>query len=334
MTAVTLVRPSEAELSEYVAALSRGWSPDNVREAETAREHLDAIAADAGAFLSSLDDPDGKGAPFLLPDGSLAQRLPGFIRWIWDGAFCGSIGLRWQRGTPALPANVLGHIGFAVVPWKRRMGCAKQALALLLPEARAAGLPFVELTTDPDNVASQRVIAACGGRLIGRFRKPDAYGNAGGLRFRIDLDPNANRKRWMAVLARASAAQIEACLGDAPALPPHAILRGPEMGLAMVRGRAGGSGAAFNLGEMTVARCTVRNEDGRVGHAYVAGRDLRHAELAAAIDAVMQDPARREALERAVIAKLAAAQDAARADTAARAAATRVEFFTMANMRG
>lgn len=146
-------------------------------------------------------------------------------------------------------------------------------------------------------------------------------------------DPNARRRHWMAVLARASAAEIEALLEAVEAPPPHIRLRGPEIGLVMVRGRAGGGGAGFNLGEMTVARCSVRNEEGRVGHAYVAGRDLRHAELAAALDAAMQDEARRDALEAAIVAPLAAAQERARAANEGKAAATRVQFFTMANMR-
>ena len=97
----------------------------------------------------------------------------------------------------------------------------------------------------------------------------------------------------MGVLARASAAEITARLDAAPALPPHRRLRGPETGLVMARGRQGGDGAPFNLGEMTVTRCTVRLEDGTVGHAYVAGRDMRQAELAAVLDAALQDPARR-----------------------------------------
>ena len=135
----------------------------------------------------------------------------------------------------------------------------------------------------------------------------------------------------MAVLARAKLAEVEAHLTEA--LPPHTRLRGPEVGLAMVRGRAGGTGAAFNLGEMTVTRCTVRDEAGRIGHAVIAGRDPRQAELAAALDAALQDPARRDRLQRAVIAPLHAAQQAVRAATAGKAAATRVAFFTLATMR-
>lgn len=140
------------------------------------------------------------------------------------------------------------------------------------------------------------------------------------------------RQRWMAVLARASAAEIETLLAPLPPLPAHTRLRGPEAGLVMLRGRAGGSGGAFNLGEMTVTRCSVQME-GVVGHAYVQGRDDRQAELAAALDAALQDPARHDALDGAVIAPLAEAQAAGRAATQRKAAATQVQFFTMANMR-
>lgn len=137
----------------------------------------------------------------------------------------------------------------------------------------------------------------------------------------------------MGILARASAAEIERRLADIPAPPPHRRLRGPETGLVMVRGRAGGDGAAFNLGEMTVTRCAISLQDGRVGHAYVAGRDAKQAELAALVDALLLDDTARPAIAAAVIEKLAAAQDARRATEARRAAATRVQFFTMTQMR-
>jgi predicted acetyltransferase len=181
-----LVRPGPEHLASYVAALERGWSADE-RGAEGAREELSRIQADAAAFLDSLEDREAKGPPFTLPDGSTAQRIPGFKRWLWDGEFCGTIGLRWQPGTTALPPHCLGHIGYAVVPWKQRLGYAKSALRLILPEARAAGLPYVEITTDPDNVASRRVIEANGGVLIEHFIKPPQFGSKPGLRFRIAL---------------------------------------------------------------------------------------------------------------------------------------------------
>jgi alpha-D-ribose 1-methylphosphonate 5-triphosphate synthase subunit PhnG len=137
----------------------------------------------------------------------------------------------------------------------------------------------------------------------------------------------------MGVLARAGGDEIRARLASLPPLPPHARLRGPETGLVMLRGRAGGDGAAFNLSEMTVTRCAVSLPGGTVGHAYVAGRDQQKAELAAVLDAALQDPGRQADLLDAVIAPLADAEADARAAEARKAAATRVQFFTMANMR-
>jgi len=141
------------------------------------------------------------------------------------------------------------------------------------------------------------------------------------------------RRRWMAILARADRPAIEARLAEHDRLPAHRRLRGPEIGLVMVQGRAGGSGAPFNLGEMTVTRCTVRNEHGRVGHAYIAGRDPQKAELAASLDAALQDPETGPALEATVILPLSEALAAADAALRAQAEATRVDFFTLATMR-
>src|SRR5438477_150639 len=115
-----LVRPGPEHLASYVAALERGWSADNERGVEAAREELSRIHADAAAFLASMEDRDAKGPPITLPDGSAAKRLPGFRRWLWDGEFCGSIGVRCQPDTTALPPYCLGHIGYAVVPWKQQ----------------------------------------------------------------------------------------------------------------------------------------------------------------------------------------------------------------------
>jgi alpha-D-ribose 1-methylphosphonate 5-triphosphate synthase subunit PhnG len=116
-------------------------------------------------------------------------------------------------------------------------------------------------------------------------------------------------------------------------LPGYQVLRGPEAGLVMTRGRAGGGGAPFNLGEMTATRCTVRTEQGFVGHAYVAGRNERLTELAALADALLQDPMRQTALLQEVIEPLATMQQSRRDAVSAKAAATRVQFFAMRNMR-
>ena len=183
-----LVWPSLEYLPGYVAALERGWSPDNVRGQATSLEELKRIAADANAFLASLVDREAAGDPITLPDGTKVPRLPGFRRWLWDGEFCGSIGFRWQRGTEALPPYCLGHIGYAVVPWKRGRGYATRALGEMLREARAEGLRYVEITTQPDNVASQRVITANGGVLIEEFITPPAIGGHRELRYRVQID--------------------------------------------------------------------------------------------------------------------------------------------------
>ena len=188
MAEIVLVHPSSQHLRDYTAALKRRWSPDNVREDATAREQLAAIDRDPVGFLDSLDDPEAKGPPITLPDGSTVARLPGLVRWMWDGEFCGSIGFRWQPGTSELPPDVLGHIGFAVVPWKRQLGYATRALALMRREAAGRELRHVDLTADPLNTASQRVIVANGGVFVERFRKAAAYGGSETLRFRIMLD--------------------------------------------------------------------------------------------------------------------------------------------------
>ena len=188
MSAIKLLRPTTALLPSYVSALEAGWSPDNVRKEIAAREQLDAIDANAEQFVDGLDDPAASGCPIPLPDGSTVARLPSIVRWIWDGDFSRAIGLRWQVGTAELPSYVPGHIGFSVVPWKRGNGYATQALDLMLGEAKGQGLPYVELTVDPENIASQKVIAACNGVLIERFRKPAAYGSAETLRYRIQLN--------------------------------------------------------------------------------------------------------------------------------------------------
>jgi predicted acetyltransferase len=185
---LSVLVPAASHLVEYRDALTRGWSPDNTRGKEAIDEQLAAISEDPAAFLALLNTPYGHGKTIKLPDGSLAPRLPGIRRWMWDGGFCGSIGFRWDPGTSRLPPHVMGHIGFSVVPWRRGRGYATEALRQMLDLARERGLQYVELTTDPENLASQKVVLNNGGTLVEQFSKPQAYGGSEALRFRIMLN--------------------------------------------------------------------------------------------------------------------------------------------------
>ncbi|MNE25344.1 Alpha-D-ribose 1-methylphosphonate 5-triphosphate synthase subunit PhnG [compost metagenome] len=109
----------------------------------------------------------------------------------------------------------------------------------------------------------------------------------------------------------------------------HRALRGPEIGLAMLRGRIGGRGNAFNLGEMTVVRASVVLDDGTLGHGWVAGRDRRHAELIALLDACAQKPEWAARIDHELLQPLEAELAARHAETSRKAAATRVDFFTL-----
>jgi predicted acetyltransferase len=181
---MTLVWPAAEYLASYVAALERGWSPDNLRPAAAADE-LRWIATDATGFLAKQVDREASAGPVMLPDGSTVPRLPGYKRWIWDGEFCGIISLRWQRGTEALPSYCLGHIGYSIVPWKRRLGYATQALRAMLRDAAAEDLRYVEICAEADNVASRRVIERNGGVLVEEFVTDAALGSRREVRYRV-----------------------------------------------------------------------------------------------------------------------------------------------------
>ncbi|MFJ3485040.1 phosphonate C-P lyase system protein PhnG [Pseudomonas sp. NPDC090202] len=137
----------------------------------------------------------------------------------------------------------------------------------------------------------------------------------------------AARQRWIGVLAHSQRDELqahEAALRDAE----YQLIRAPEIGMALVRGRMGGSGAPFNLGEMSVTRCVVRLADGRTGYSYLAGRDKAHAELAALADAHLQGAQQAHWLNE-LIEPLARNQALRRAQQQAETAATKVEFFTL-----
>ncbi|TNJ47722.1 phosphonate C-P lyase system protein PhnG [Phaeobacter sp. B1627] len=142
-----------------------------------------------------------------------------------------------------------------------------------------------------------------------------------------EISPH-RRKGWMSLLASADAARLETLFARLDAPPAHEWLRVPETGGVMVRGRTGGTGAPFNLGEMTVTRCTLKIAGGTVGHGYVQGRNKRQAELAAKLDAMLQTDAAEQVEER-ILSPLRTERAARKDARAAKAAATKVDFFTM-----
>jgi predicted acetyltransferase len=168
-----LAEPQAAMLDSYADALKRGWSPNNVRD--VSGEQLAAIAADPAAFLANLTSQTGT---YSLPDGTVVEKLPSMVCWMWDGEFCGAISLRYQPGTADLPPHVSGHIGYAVVPWKRKHGYASRALKQMLTEAHWLGLPEVYLTTDADNIASRIVIERNRGQRAGTWSHPSVHDGA------------------------------------------------------------------------------------------------------------------------------------------------------------
>jgi len=144
----------------------------------------------------------------------------------------------------------------------------------------------------------------------------------------IQTDPNAARKAWLGLLAKSPAADVAQLWADFDAAPDHTVLRMPEIGGVMVRGRAGAVGAPFNLGEMSVTRASVKLACGAVGHGYVQGRSKDHGLQTALIDALMQTD-RAEELDAKILKPLRDAYAARRDGRAAKAAATKVDFFTM-----
>ena len=137
----------------------------------------------------------------------------------------------------------------------------------------------------------------------------------------------ANRQYWMSVLARADLSDLETYWQNLPHQPTFRHLRKPEIGMAMVRGRTGGTGSPFNLGEITLTRCVVELSDGAQGFGYVTGRSRRHAELAALFDGLMCENSSKHGP--ALIQPLHEQWLAHREEVARKAATTKVNFMTM-----
>jgi alpha-D-ribose 1-methylphosphonate 5-triphosphate synthase subunit PhnG len=139
----------------------------------------------------------------------------------------------------------------------------------------------------------------------------------------------AARQALMRACADASEAELEAAIAALGTLPAAEELRPPQTGLVMLRGRIGGSGPAFNVGEATVTRAALRLETGAMGFSYLLGRSHRRARLAALVDALGQDRDCRAKLQQSLVAPVTARSAGAEAQRRAEAAATKVDFFTL-----
>ncbi len=139
----------------------------------------------------------------------------------------------------------------------------------------------------------------------------------------------SRRREWMGALALADGDRLREAWDALPAAPEYRLIRGPETGLVMVRARAGNTGRRFNLGEMTVTRCTVGLADGIMGHAWIAGVRPDHARLAALFDALMQLPERSEVLRASLVEPLLRDRSAHLARRAGEVLPSKVDFFTL-----
>ena len=138
-----------------------------------------------------------------------------------------------------------------------------------------------------------------------------------------------DRLRLMRICSQATVAELSAALARLAPLPPIEVVRQPEVGLIMLRGRMGGDGAPFNAGEATMTRAVVRLASGELGFSYLLGRSLERARLAAIVDALGQNSRFRDSLEIVLLAPVLRRVDAQRSAQRAETAATRVQFFTL-----
>tara|TARA_R110002020_G_scaffold34066_29_gene103849 strand:- start:12310 stop:12792 length:483 start_codon:yes stop_codon:yes gene_type:complete len=152
---------------------------------------------------------------------------------------------------------------------------------------------------------------------------------AGDVQDQLVADDVAARQRRLSVLAKAPGKDLMACWKRTGLDPSVELLRGPESGLVALRGRVGGGGQPFHVGEISATRVTVRIGSGQIGHAMISGRDVRKAQLVAVIDALAQDPAHADLIERDIVKPLEKSASGADAKLREETAATRVNFFTM-----
>ncbi|STQ91166.1 GNAT family N-acetyltransferase [Iodobacter fluviatilis] len=184
---IILTTPNSTLLPSYISALERSWTRDGDHDPEGASAQLARIAQNAEEFLASLTDLEGAGPPVVLNDGSTVPRLSRARYWISDGEFAGDLSLRWQKGTSDLPAYCLGHLGYAVLPWKRGRNYAAQAILQLAPLAQSHGLSWIDIAMGIDNLASRRSAEKAGAVLLRQFNAGPEADNQEALLFRLDV---------------------------------------------------------------------------------------------------------------------------------------------------
>ncbi|POA97633.1 GNAT family N-acetyltransferase [Chromobacterium sinusclupearum] len=187
---VKLIMPNAGKLPGLIGALQRGWTPDDDHDPVGAGRMLAAIARDPAAYIASLGNPQGGGQAVVLEDGRAVPRLPWLRYWIIDAQnqYAGDLNLRWQHGASALPPYCLGHVGYAVVPWKRGAGLAAAALRELAPIARDLGLEWLDIAMARDNAASIRTAENAGAKRVRPFNAGPEYGNVEAWLYRLQLD--------------------------------------------------------------------------------------------------------------------------------------------------
>lgn len=183
-----LLRPTKSHLPSYVQATVRMSRDQSEPFFKMYERELAEIEIDPTKFISLMDDLYAERSPVELPNGTIIPRIPSITRWMWDGEVCGSTQLRWLPGTTDLPPYCLGHISYAVFPWKRQNGFASKSLALILPYAQELGMSFVEIVADVENVISQKVILSNGGVLLEEFTKSILSGGGQAYRYRVSLN--------------------------------------------------------------------------------------------------------------------------------------------------
>lgn len=185
-TVVQLRAPDLDSLPAYLAALRTGWTPESDHDRGAADRLIASIEADPQRFVSRLWNPAGLGAPVTLRDGRVVPRLAHVRHWIFDDGYCGELNLRWQPGTSELPDYCDGHVGYAVVPWKRRLGVATAALQRLATIASTFGLQWLDIAMRADNLASRRVAESAGASLVGEY-VAEEQGGVQACRYRLPL---------------------------------------------------------------------------------------------------------------------------------------------------